>query len=167
MTIKSAGDKLDDAIGGLAERVSRRLTRRAALKSAIVGSAAGIAAIALGQQPAMAALDCGPTVNCGYYGKTCPFAGCPSGYSLCKYPSCNYPNQNWQGYNCEYSSGYWVAGSGYGNCHNGYYLCYDCVGSGGCYDWCTCLSGLICGQCCTPSELKEEQKRLQQELAGA
>jgi hypothetical protein len=162
MTRKSLGETFDNGVSSIAERLSRRLSRRAALKTAVVGSATGIAALTLGQLPAQAVtFDCGPTRRCsGCAG------GCPSGYSLCKGSSTSNCFNN-QGFRCEWPSGYWVAASGFGKCNEGFYLCYDCKGSSGCPGWCTCLSNLICGPCCTPTDLQQEWKRIQQALANA
>jgi hypothetical protein len=60
-----------------------------------------------------------------------------------------------------------VAASGFGKCGEGFYLCYDCIGPGGCRDWCTQLSNLICGGCCTPEDVRAEQKRIQEQLAAS
>ncbi len=161
MARKHLGERFDDGVGDLAERVSRRLSRRAAMRTVFVGGAAGLAALTLGENPASATtFDCGRTPRCsGCAGN------CPSGYSLCKGSSTG-NCFNKEGFRCEWPSGSWVAASGFGKCNEGFYLCYDCIGPGGCYDWCTCLSNLICGNCCTPEELREEQKRIQQELAA-
>ncbi len=159
---KPLGERFDSSVGGLAERLSRRLSRRDALRTAIVGSAAGIAALTLGETPASAAtFDCGPTRRCDNY-----YGNCPSGYSLCKGSSTS-NCFNYQGYRCEWPSGYWVAASGFGKCNEGFYLCYDCIGPGGCTDWCTQLSGLICGNCCKPENVRAEQKRIQEQLAAS
>lgn len=164
------GEKLDTRVGSIAERINRRMTRRNALRTAVLGGAAGIASLALGQSPALAVTcDCGPTYRCGHYGYPCPNTGCPSGYSLCKnsstaYCSCDQGHYNRQGYCCEYSSGQWVACSGLGHGY-GYELCYDCLGPGHCADWCTCLSTCICCQCLTPQDVRQEHKRLQAQTA--
>jgi hypothetical protein len=147
----------------MTERISRRLSRRDALKTAVVGGAAGIAALTLGQLPAQAlTFDCGPTRRCN----GCPANGCPSGYSLCKGSSTSNCFNN-QGFRCEWPGGSWVAARGGGKCGEAFYVCYDCIGSSGCPGWCTCLSGQICGQCCTPADVQQEWKRLQHELANA
>jgi hypothetical protein len=66
---------------------------------------------------------------------------------------------------CEWSSGSWVHCTGYGNCHYGYTLCQDCKPNSNC-NVCICVSAVICGQCCTPTQVRVEQKRVQ-ELMGA
>jgi hypothetical protein len=181
MTWKQLGGQLDATVSMTAERTMRRLTRRDALRAAIVSGVAGIAAVTLGQSPAWAStpscsscpstgLDrycCGPTYRCGHYGATCPSAGCPSGYSLCKnsstaYCSCAQKHYNSQGYCCVYSSGSWIACNGAGKFGNGYYICYDCKGGpGGCNEWCTCLSACFCCNCTTPADVRAEQRRIQ------
>src|ERR1700680_1248948 len=160
MTWKRFGAEFDTRVNNVAERATRRITRRNALRTAVVGGAAGIAALSIGQSPASAiAFDCGPTRRCG----GCPTNGCPGGYSLCKGSSTS-TCFNYQGYRCEWPSGYWVAARGGGRCNEGFYICYDCKGPGGCYDWCTCLSGLLCGKCCSRADVRQEQKRIQEAL---
>lgn len=179
MAWQKVGDKFDTRVGELTEKITRRMSRRDALRTAVVGGAASIAALAVGQRPAEAraltSCDCGPTYRCGHYGHSCPSYGCPSGYDLCKngsaYCSCDQGHYNVQGYCCEYSSGSWVACNNGGTCGAGYRLCYDChCPSGctysGCRYWCTCLSACICCNCCTKEQVRAEMKRLQKELAA-
>lgn len=149
MTWNQFGESFDTKVGILSERVTRKMTRRAALRTAIVGGVAGISAVTLGQRPAFAAprcsqgVDCGPTVSCNNY-TFCGggSGGCPRNYSLCKKSGSCGPGKhhNNQGYYCEYSAGYWVACTGCGSGGSGSRLCLDCVGSAGCAKWCTCVS---------------------------
>jgi hypothetical protein len=152
------GAGLDARIGGAAERAARRLSRRDALRGAVVNGTAGLAALSLGQRPKLpkaVACDCGPTRRCSH----CPGTGCPSGYHLCKGSSTS-GCINGQGYRCEWPSGYWIAcmniGRGYG-----YKICYDCINKSGCRDWCTCLSSCVCCDCEGAADLRAEQQRLQ------
>jgi hypothetical protein len=173
------GTRLDTRVAGVAERAVRRLSRRQALRTAVVGGATGLATLAVGQRPAFAVTcDCGPTVRCS----GCPNYGCPSGYSLCKLtqhpnccnnayhadccnsPCCSCSNGTTCKCPCAYPSGQWVACSGLGH-GNGYRLCYDCLkGNNGanCGSWCTCLSLCICCQCLKPQQVRAEARRVQE-----
>lgn len=174
------GTRLDTRVAGVAERTVRRMSRRQALRTAVVGGAAGLAAVAIGQRPAFAVTcDCGPTARCS----ACPAFGCPSGYSLCKYGTgsgehphcCNSKRQSTSqccntaicscGFcGCAWPSGQWVACTGLGLGH-GYEICYDCLkGNNGtnCGSWCTCLGGCICCKCTTPQQVRMEAKRIQE-----
>ncbi len=75
------GTSLDERIAAITERVVRRVSRRDALRRVVVGGSAGIAALAIGATPALAATcDCGPTRRCS----RCPEVGCPPKHHLCK-----------------------------------------------------------------------------------
>jgi hypothetical protein len=156
------GESLDNRIGGIAERAARRLTRRDALRGAVVNGTAGLAALSLAKRPVLAAqvCHCGPTRRCS----GCPGTGCPSGKHLCK-GSFTSNCFNRQGYRCEWPNGTWIAcmnmGRGYG-----YKVCYDCIGKSGCKDWCTCLSQCICCGCATVADLRVEQQRVQSPAAA-
>jgi hypothetical protein len=150
------GDRLDANVGALAERVARRVSRRTALRSAVLGGAASLAAMAIGEQPAMAEVcHCGPTRRCD----GCAGVGCPEGYRLCK-GSGTSDCFNGQGYRCEWPQGTWIACMGMGKGY-GYKICYDCIGHGGCADWCTCLSECVCCACKTADDVRAEQHRIQ------
>jgi hypothetical protein len=149
------GASLDDRIGALTERVARRMSRRDALRRVVVGGTTGMAALALGQSPAQAATcTCGPTRRC----ERCPEVGCPKGQHLCKssFGDC----YNYQGFICEWPQGTWIACMNLGK-GLGYKVCYDCIGAGGCEEWCTCLSKCICCGCASPADVRAEQHRLQ------
>jgi hypothetical protein len=149
MIWKQLGEGLDTRIGDVSERATRKMTRRVALRTVVVGGVSGLGALALGQRPAFAAprcsqgVDCGRTPSCNYQ-TFCGGgdSGCPSGYHLCKLSgSCGTnKTRNEQGYWCEWNSGYWVACTGCGSGGAGSRLCLDCVGPGGCAEWCTCVS---------------------------
>lgn len=166
-------ERLDTGVGNVVEKMARRLTRRDALRTAVLGGATGLAALTLGQKPALAVTcECGPTLHCSHYHHTCPSgSGCPSGYILCKnsssaYCSCDEGHYNWQGYCCEYSSGTWIACSGLGKGH-GYEVCSDCLGpERECTYWCTCLSSCICCDCKTASDVRREHERISALSAG-
>lgn len=177
MSWKHLGESFDARVGSMAERATRRMTRRDALRAGVVGGAAGIAALTLGQSPALASASipyspgCGPTVRCG----GCPANGCPGGYTLCKITSlCGTPPSfggsgggvsNNQGKWCEWPAGEWIAyqhlGHGYG-----YQACMDCVrtpiNEANCDGWCTCLTTCICCQCLTAADVRAEMKRIGQ-----
>jgi hypothetical protein len=161
MTSKHLGTRFDARVGTATERIARRITRRDAVRTAILTGAATVGAIAVGQVPARAAITCpqkcGPSPMCT--SPACPTtSGCPSGKVLCKKPpsTCSA---------CEYATGSWVHCHGYGRCGQGFTLCQDCHKSGSCYV-CICLSGILCGQCCSPADVLAEYQRTQ-ELNGA
>jgi hypothetical protein len=152
------GTRLDARIGGAAERAARRLSRRDALRGAVVNGTAGLAALSVGHRPSLSpaqTCQCGPTRRCA----GCPGTGCPPGYHLCK-GSFTSGCFNRQGFRCEWPSGTWIAcmnmGKGYG-----YKVCYDCINKNGCRDWCTCQSQCICCGCATVADLRTEQQHLQ------
>ena len=152
------GAGLDARISSVAERTVRRLSRRDALRGAVVGGTAGLAALSLGQRPALAEAEvctCGPTRRCS----GCPGTGCPPGMHLCK-GSASSSCFNNQGYRCEWPNGTWIACMNMGNGY-GYKVCYDCIGATGCEGWCTCLSACICCHCASPADIRAEQLRLQ------
>lgn len=163
MGTRDVGGRFDSKVSSVAEGMLRRISRRDALRTGVLGSAGALAALAVGAKPAFAyTCDCGPTYRCSHYGHSCPANGCPSGYSLCSNGSC----YNQQNYRCEWSSGYWTTCNGICGQY-GYKICYDCVGPGGCYDWCTCLStDEFCCQCHTPEDVYAEMARIKA-LAGA
>jgi hypothetical protein len=142
------GSRSSRGVGVLSEQAGRWIDRRGVLRGALVGAVTGMGAIALGQRPAFATpscshgVDCGPTPSCNaqaFCGGGS--GGCPTGYSLCHLsgPCGSGKQKNEQGYWCEWSSGYWVACNGC-NGSGTYKLCLDCVGPGGCSEWCTCVS---------------------------
>jgi hypothetical protein len=155
------GKRIDSGVAAATEKATRTMARRAVLRTAVTGGAISLGALAVGQAPAFATekcsqgIDCGPTRRCS----GCPSTGCPSGYGLCKGSSTGICFNN-QGWRCEWPSGEWIACNGAGR-GNGYYICYDCKGPGGCAKWCTCLSACICCQCLTAADLVAEQKRIQ------
>jgi hypothetical protein len=157
MSWKQAGERFDARIGDLTERAARRVSRRGALRGVLLGGTTGLAALAVGERPALAAdCQCGPTRRCS---SGCPGVGCPSGYELCKgSPSSDCFNS--QGYRCEWPQGTWIACMGAGKGY-GYRVCYDCIGAAGCEGWCTCLSECICCRCETAADVRAEQRRLQ------
>ena len=153
---RHAGEQFDARVGELAERVVRRVSRRDALRNTLIGGATGIAALAVGERPALAeACVCGPTKRCN----DCPDRGCPKTHHLCK-GSFTSDCFNRQGYRCEWPQGTWIACMGLGKGY-GYKVCYDCIGKGGCHWWCTCLSTCICCNCRTGKDVKAEQHRIQ------
>jgi hypothetical protein len=157
MSWRTVGSRFDDKVGDIAERATRQMTRRQAVRTAVIGGATGLGALTIGVEPALAscASNCGPTPRCS----SCPSNGCPSGYSLCKGCStCNCFNN--YGYRCEWPSGYWIACNSLGHGY-GYDICYDCISGGNCSGWCTCLSSCICCQCLAPADVIAEQKRIQ------
>jgi hypothetical protein len=166
------GQKLDSRVAHLSETLTRRISRRDALRTAIVGGATSIAVMSLGQKPALAqSCYCGPTVHCDNYGHKCPSNGCPTGYEACKqgsdyYCSCAQGHLNRQGYCCEWAAGTWIACTGLGKGY-GYKKCYDCISVGRgnehdrCTDWCTCLGECICCTCTKPEEVRSEMARVQ------
>jgi hypothetical protein len=156
------GAGFDERMGAITERIARKITRRDAMRRVVVGGTTGIAALAAGASPAEAATcDCGPTRRCS----SCPKVGCPPRHHLCK-GSFTSNCFNRQGYRCEWPSGSWIACMNLGK-GMGYKVCYDCIGAGGCRDWCTCLSECICCHCASPADVRAEQHELQHALASA
>lgn len=162
MMWKSPGRRFDSAVGGATEHLARRITRRDALRTTVLSTAAVAGSVALGRRPAFASVTCpdpcGPSPFCTSLGLTCPNTGCPSGRTLCTKKT---------GFRCtcEWATGSWVHCQGYGNCGNGYTLCQDCIPSSSC-SICICISGVICGQCCSPADVLNEHRKIE-ELAAA
>lgn len=159
---KEFGTNLDARIGRGTEWITRKIDRRTVLRTTMLSGTATIGALALGQRPAFATIrcpnSCGPSPLCsGYCGLS---TGCPSGYSICKHPptSC--------GGLCEYASGSWIHCTGYGKCGLGYTLCQDCKPTNSC-NICICVSGILCGQCCSAADVVAEHNRIQEGLARA
>lgn len=158
----SFGTRLDSKVGELAERTTRAVTRRQVVRTALVGSATGIASLSIGVDPADAVCkgNCGPTHRCS----GCRRTRCPAGYTQCKGSSTSGCFNN-QGYRCEWPAGHWTACTGLGHGY-GFKICQDCIGPGGCADWCTCLTQCKCCHCTTQEEVVAEQKQLQELYAG-
>ena len=158
MAWRQFSSSFDARISQMTERATRRMSRRNILRTVFVSGAAGIAAISIGETPALAAdcaRNCGPTPRC----RGCRHTQCPHGYTLCKgspIGGCF----NKEGYRCEWPRGQWIACTGLGRGH-GYKVCQDCKGYGGCRDWCTCLTYCICCGCKTAADFKEEQLQIQ------
>jgi hypothetical protein len=147
------GERFDARVSLLSEQATRWMSRRAALRGAVLGTVVGVGAVAMGKVPAFAApptchaggpYDCGPTYRCDHWGDSCGIHGCPTNrsYRLCKSSGPCGPNgtHNTQNEPCVYASGYWVACTG-GNCgRNSSRLCLDCYVPGDCRHWCTCIS---------------------------
>lgn len=160
MTWKDVGTKFDGYVEKTTGRMVRIITRRDALRTAILTGAATVGTVALGMRPAMATVTCPAQCCCSPFCSGCPGVGCPSGYHLCKRPEC-YP-----GY-CEWYDGSWVHCKGYGNCGNGYTLCQDCRHNNHpCSSVCICVSQVICGQCCTQQDVRREEQRIRELLAA-
>lgn len=156
MSLGTPGSGANGRVGALTERIARMVSRRDALRRAVVGGTTGLAAMAMGASPARASgCVCGPTRHCA----DCPDVGCPPGHHPCK-GSFSGNCFNRQGYRCEWPSGSWIACMNLGK-GLGYKVCYDCISHTGCKDWCTCLSACICCQCSTPADVRAEQLRLQ------
>jgi hypothetical protein len=160
MALRRLGATFDTRIGLMTERATRLMSRRNALRAAFVGGAASLAAISIGETPALAddtdcAANCGPTPRC----TGCLHYRCPTGYGKCRgSPTGNCFNN--QGYRCEWPAGQWIACTGIGEGH-GYKVCKDCIGPRGCPDWCTCLTHCYCCNCKTLEDFKREQQRIQ------
>lgn len=166
MTWKEFGAGFDARVGSMAERATRILTRRAALRAGMVTGAAGVAAITLGESPALAlkySPGCGPTVRC----RGCHAQGCPTGYELCleKY-DCFHKLSNKRPHCCfcEWPQGKWIAAEHLGKFGHGIQICYDCVKpphhAAQCAHWCTCLGECICCNCTTTADVRAEMSRL-------
>lgn len=151
---RGIGREVDARIGRMTEKAVRVVSRRAALRTAILTGAAAAGAVALGQRPAFAAVRCpercGPSPLCSH---GCPALGCPRHHRLCKHPpySC--------GGLCVWSTGTWVHCTGYGKCGQGFTLCQDCKPSHSC-DICICVSGVVCKDCCTAADVHAEREKM-------
>jgi hypothetical protein len=157
MTRKQFGSSFDTRINQMAERATRRMSRRNILRTVFVGGAASIAAVSIGETPAFAddcTRHCGPTRRC----ERCRPTYCPRGYVLCK-GSFTSDCFNKEGYRCEWPHGLWIACTGLGHGY-GYRICKDCIFRHRCDDWCTCLTDCICCTCKTAADLKAEQLQM-------
>jgi len=158
MTQRQFGSSFDTRINQMAERATRRMSRRNILRTVFVGGATSIAAISIGETPALAddcTRHCGPTSRC----KRCRPTECPRGYVLCK-GSFSGDCFNNEGYRCEWPHGYWIACTGLGHGY-GYRICKDCIFRHRCNDWCTCLTDCVCCSCKTAADFKAEQLQMQ------
>lgn len=158
---KGIGRRIDTRVGKATEKAARLVSRRAALRTAILTGAATAGAIALGQRPAFATVRCpdrcGPSPLCSY---GCPTLGCPPHHSLCKHPpvSC--------GGLCVWATGTWVHCTGYGKCGQGFKLCQDCKPTHSC-NICICISGVLCRDCCTVTDVRAERERIGDVIAAS
>lgn len=166
-------ESVDENVSRIAEEVARQLTRRQALITGVKGLTALVAAVTAGRFVAVTdafAVTCtcnwlplGSGTDCYGHGYgTCPYGGgCPSGCSPCTGQTCcaGYGGcYSWQCC-CIYSGGQWVSCNSLGTCGLGYRLCTDCT-CPNCAHTCTCRSGIICGNCCTPGDVQAEMARL-------
>jgi hypothetical protein len=158
MTWRQFGSSFDARINQMAERATRRMSRRNILRTVFVSGAASIAAISIGETPALAddcTRHCGPTSRC----RRCRPTYCPHGYVLCK-GSLRSDCFNNEGYRCEWPQGLWIACTGLGHGY-GYRICKDCIFRDRCSDWCTCLTDCVCCTCRTAEDFKAEQLQIQ------
>jgi hypothetical protein len=158
MTRRQLGSSFDARINQMAERATRRMSRRNILRTVFVGGAASIAAVSIGETPAFAddcTRRCGPTSQC----LRCRPTECPHGYVLCK-GSFTGDCFNHEGYRCEWPHGLWIACTGLGHGY-GYRICKDCIFRDRCRDWCTCLTDCVCCSCRTAEDFKAEQLQMQ------
>jgi hypothetical protein len=145
---------LDDRVSQMTERATRKMARRNILRTVFVSGAASIAAISIGETPALAtdcARSCGPTSRC----RRCRPTECPHGFVLCK-GSFTSDCFNNEGYRCEWPRGMWIACTGLGHGY-GYKICKDCIFRHRCDAWCTCLTDCLCCNCKTAADFREEQ----------
>ncbi len=155
-------EELDKHLSIFSESFARRLNRRKALANTAKGLFATVAGITLGQ---LTNITNAFADSCTCTGNICtctPTNQCPSGCTTCTSSSgCSY---------CPWPNGAWVSCSGFGICGNGYRVCIDCkCGSGTCSQstFCTCLSGIICGNCCNSKDVEAEMRRLAAALSAA
>ncbi len=154
-------DAIDKYLSETTESIARQMNRRRVLSRGIKGGFALVAGITLGQfsnlKSAFAAPYCSCDwayghVNCSGSGGYCSGTSCPSGCSVCTTSSgC--------GTICNYPGGRWVSCTGFGTCGRGYKLCTDC-NCNACRYVCTCLSSIVCLNCCTKTELQESLQSL-------
>ena len=141
MTRRQFGSSFDARISQMAERATRRMSRRNILRTVFVGGAASIAAVSIGETPAFA--------------DDCRSVDCPHGYVVCK-GSFTSDCFNDEGYRCEWPHGLWIACTGLGHGY-GYRICKDCIFRDRCRDWCTCLTDCVCCDCKTAADFKAAQ----------
>ncbi len=153
-------DDLDKHISIVTESVARALSRRTVLARATKGLVATIAGVTLGELMNVReafAVSCNCHPANGTYCSNCPNGvGCPSGCSACT-------GTDYCGGWCTWDHGWWLSCSGLGSCGNGYRICTDCkcpnCGSNN-TSVCTCLSAIICQNCCTREQVAAEARRL-------
>ncbi|PRX98063.1 hypothetical protein [Allonocardiopsis opalescens] len=159
---RSSPDKIDKYIADASDQTARRISRREGLSKMLRGTAAVLAGVAAGQivsPSAAAAQSCSCVPPRGVYCSGCPSGpeqrGCPSGYAVCTTSSGCSP--------CIYASGYWTACTGQGSGGHGYRVCYDCWRNSSCGTTCGCLSGVLCGGCRTPADVRAVMASVEQE----
>src|SRR6516165_6703724 len=133
MTWRQFGSTFDARVNQMTERATRRMSRRNILRTVFVSGAASIAAVSIGETPALAddcTSHCGPTPRCSHCRPT------------------------------EWPQGLWIACNGLGHGY-GYKMCKDCIFRHRCRDWCTCLTECVCCGCRTAADFKAEQHRIQ------
>ncbi len=165
-------EELDRNISIISESAARTLNRRRFLTGMLKGLVSATAALTLGiwmDVKSAFAIDfskcqtCNNNCTCNWIPNSsnancpkkggCPSTGCPSGCSHCTgSDSCG----GW----CIYSDGAWCACNCLGRCGNGYRVCIDCKCSSCSGYLCTCLSTIICANCCTHKEVEEEMRRI-------
>lgn len=158
-------NEADRVVGIWTEELARKVDRRHILVKGIRGLAASVAAVSVGsfaevKQVFAVTCTCNwirKQVNCPSH-CCCPTgAGCPSGCSFCtSSDSCG----GW----CIYPDGCWTSCNSFCTCGYGYKLCCDCKCNSCSGYLCTCLSQVICCQCCTPADVEAEMSRLQAEM---
>lgn len=172
-------NEFDKRVSILAESAARRLSRRRVVLGMMKGVFAAVAATTLGAFVNIGrafAIDfsncqtCNKNCTCHWIPNSgnancpskggCPPTGCPSGCSPCTgSDSCG----GW----CIYSDGAWCACNCLGVCGNGYRVCIDCKCSSCSGYLCTCLSQVICPNCCRTEDIEEEMRRVAASLLNA
>jgi hypothetical protein len=154
-------EEFDKHVSILSESLARMLTRRKMAGTTVKGLFTTVAAATLGQLPNLGEVhaschctcdDCWTTgYPCDHIGYPCPPHYCPSGCVTCYIGDCG----GW----CTYTSGTWVSCSGLGKCGRGYRICRDCK-CPHCSHKCSCLSAIVCENCCTAQDVRSEMARL-------
>lgn len=154
-------EEFDKRVSVWSESFARMLNRRKMAGMAVKGIFASVAAATLGQivgvGEAQASChctcdDCWTTGHhCDHIGHPCPPHNCPTNCVICHSGDCG----GW----CNYKTGKWVSCSGLGTCGKGYRICTDCKCLH-CNHKCTCRSAIICANCCTAADVKNEMEQL-------
>ncbi len=154
-------EKLDEHISELSESIARTMNRRQLLTRTVKGVFATAAGLTLAQFTNLKsafAITCTCMWAGGSGNANCPHtSGCPGGINPpCPSGCVTCTTSSGCGTICNYPGGSWVSCSGFGPCGMG----YKCHSSCSYPNVCTCLSPIICYNCCTRKAVEEEMRRI-------
>jgi len=160
-------EKLDEHISELSELIARTVNRRQLLARTVKGVFATAAGLTLAQFTNLKsafAITCTCMWAGGSGNANCPHtSGCPGGINPpCPSGCVTCTTSSGCGSVCNYPGGSWVSCSGFGPCGMGYKVCTDCKCHSSCSypNVCTCLSPIICYNCCTRKAVEDEMRRI-------